>query len=572
MMIEENKLNYIEVFKKYKQAVDEVNIAVWEWDLKENKFFLSTAWEKITQYNLNEFSNLFDCIEKSVLHEDKDSAINDLNFFINGSSSLYKSEFRIVTKANEIKWILLNGKMIKNENGESVRLFGLGRDITEEKESKKILTESVYYDFLTKLPNRELFLMDFKTTLEKTKQLNQKGAIVLIDLDNFKSINDTLGHDYGDLMLKVFSQLINVCAKNHGSLYRVGGDEFIILLDEFDSVDNLKELCNSIINYCKKPFELSDKQVYMTTSIGVSTFPQDSTDMNDLLKFADLAMYKSKAVGKNTYTFFELDLIKLYVRRIIIENELKESIKNNELSIVYQPQIDAAENRIVAFEALLRWNNKKLGFVSPAEFIPIAEKTGIIIDIGDWVIEEVCKKIREFKEKKYKFNNVAINVSPIQVKETDFKDKLIKVCEKNEIPLNLLEIEITESTLIDLNEEKIADLYDLIKRDINISIDDFGTGYSSLSYLTVLPINTLKIDKSFVDNIEDEKNRAVIECILSLSKRLRYKVIAEGVEVKEQLKILMNLGCNIIQGYYFSKPVGEDELEKMLINDLGILE
>ena len=225
------------------------------------------------------------------------------------------------------------------------------------------------------------------------------------------------------------------------------------------------------------------------------------------------------------------------------------------------------ENRIVAFEALLRWNNKKLGFVSPAEFIPIAEKTGIIVEIGDWVLDKVCKKIREFKDKKYKFDNVAINVSPIQIKEANFKDKIIKTCEKNEIPLNLLEIEVTESALIELNEEKIADLYDLIKKDINISIDDFGTGYSSLSYLTVLPINTLKIDKSFVDNIEDEKNRAVIECILNLSKKLKYKVIAEGVEVKEQLNILMDLGCNIIQGYYFSKPVGEDELEKMLKNN-----
>jgi len=225
------------------------------------------------------------------------------------------------------------------------------------------------------------------------------------------------------------------------------------------------------------------------------------------------------------------------------------------------------ENRIVAFEALLRWNNKKLGFVSPAEFIPIAEKTGIIVEIGDWVLDKVCKKIREFKDKKYKFDNVAINVSPIQIKEANFKDKIIKTCEKNEIPLNLLEIEVTESALIELNEEKIADLYELIKKDINISIDDFGTGYSSLSYLTVLPINTLKIDKSFVDNIEDEKNRAVIECILNLSKKLKYKVIAEGVEVKEQLNILMDLGCKIIQGYYFSKPVGEDELEKMLKNN-----
>jgi len=567
MKIEKNSSYYIEIFQKYKQAIDEANIAVWEWDLKENKFFISPAWEKITQYEPDAFNNLFACIKKIAIYEDRESAINDLNFFIEGKVSCYKSEFRIVSKTKGTKWISFKGNMIKDVNGEAIRLFGLAIDITKEKESNKALAESMYYDFLTKLPNRDLFLMDIKNILDKEIHLNQQGAIIFIDLDNFKSINDTLGHEYGDLMLKVFSQLLNICAKNYGDLYRVGGDEFIILIENFRSIKSLKELCNIILDYCKKPFELNEKQLYMTTSIGISIFPQDSSDMNDLLKFSDLAMFKSKADGKNRYTFFENTLSKLYIRKIIIENELKESIKNNELSIVYQPQIDAVENRIVAFEALLRWNNKKLGFVSPAEFIPIAEKTGIIVEIGDWVLDKVCKKIREFKDKGYKFDNVAINVLSIQIREANFKDKIIKSCEKNDISLNLLEIEVTESALIELNEEKIADLYELIKKDINISIDDFGTGYSSLSYLTVLPINTLKIDKSFVDNIEDEKNRAVIECILSLSKRLKYKVIAEGVEVKEQLDILMNLGCNIIQGYYFSKPVGEDELEKMLKNN-----
>jgi diguanylate cyclase (GGDEF)-like protein/PAS domain S-box-containing protein len=564
MKIEKNNLHYMETFRKYKQAIDEANVAVWEWNLRENKFFISPGWEKITQYDLESFNNLFKCIEKIAIYEDRESAVNDLNFFIEGKVSCYKSEFRINSKANQTKWISLKGNMIKDANGEVIRLFGLAMDITEEKESNKVLTESMYYDFLTKLPNRDLFLMDTKNILDRAIHLKEQGAIIFIDLDNFKSINDTLGHEYGDIMLKVFSQLLNICAKNYGNLYRVGGDEFIILIEKFRAIEDLKELCNMILNYCKKPFELNEKQLYMTASMGVSIFPQDSSDMNDILKFSDLAMFKSKADGKNKFTFFEHTLSKLYIRKIIIENELKESIRNNELSIVYQPQIDAKENRIVAFEALLRWNNKKLGFVSPAEFIPIAEKTGIIIDIGDWVLDKVCEKIREFKDKKYKFNNMAINVSPIQIREADFKDKIIKSCEKNQISLNLLEIEVTESALIELNEEKIADLYELIKKDINISIDDFGTGYSSLSYLTVLPINTLKIDKSFVDNIEDEKNRAVIECILSLSKRLKYKVIAEGVEVKEQLKILMDLGCNIIQGYYFSKPVGEDELEKML--------
>ncbi len=567
MRNEKNNLSYMEMIEKYKQAIDEADIAVWEWDIKENKFFVSTAWKKITQYDLDIFNDLFELIEKTAIDEDKESALNDLNFFIEGKVSCYKSEFRIVTKTKEVKWVLIKGNMVRNIKKEPIRLFGLIIDITEEKESNNVLAGNMYYDILTKLPNRDLFLMDIKNILDKTIQFNQQGAIIFIDLDNFKSINDTLGHDYGDLMLIVFSQLLSICVKNYGKLYRVGGDEFIILIERFSSIEMLRELCSTILDYCKKPFELNEKQLYMTTSIGISIFPKDSSDMNDLLKFSDLAMFKSKADGKNKYTFFEQTLMKSYIRKMVIENELKESIKNSELFIVYQPQIDALKNKIVAFEALLGWNNKRLGFISPAEFIPIAEKTGMIIEIGDWVLDKVCKKVHEFKDKNYKFNNMAINVSPIQIREKNFKDKIIKCCEKNKIPLNLLEIEVTESTLIELNEEKISDLYELIKKDINISIDDFGTGYSSLSYLTVLPINTLKIDKSFIDNIEDEKNRAVIECILSLSKRLKYKVIAEGVEIKEQLKMLMNLGCNIIQGYYFSKPVGADELEEMLKNN-----
>lgn len=567
MKMKKGNLGYIENFEMYRQAIEEANIAVWEWMLKENIFFASAALKKITQYDTSDYNSLLNFIENMAIYEDIESAINDLNFFMEGKVPFYRSEFRIITKENKLKWILFKGNMIKGENGEVRSLFGIVSDITEEKDSQRISTEGLYYDSTTKLPNRDLFLMDFKNVLDKTIHFNQEGAIMFVDLDNFKSINDTLGHDYGDLVLKVFSQLLNICVKNYGDLYRLGGDEFIVLIEKLDSIEKLKEICNMILNYCKKPFELNEKQLYMTTSIGISIFPRDSYASNDLLKFADLAMYESKARGKNTYTFFEQALSESYTRRILIENELKEAIKRNELYIVYQPQIDALENRIVGFEALLRWNNKKLGFVSPAEFIPIAERTGIILDIGDWVVNKVCKKIREFKEKKYKFNNAAINVSPIQIKETNFKDRIISVCKENRISLSLLEIEITERVLIESNDEKIADLNELIKKGINISIDDFGTGYSSLSYLTVLPINTLKIDKSFIDNIRDEKNRAVIECILNLSKSLKYKVIAEGVEIEEQLEILMNLGCNIIQGYYFSKPVGEDELEEMLKNN-----
>lgn len=553
-------LNYKKIYEKYKQALDGADAAIWEWNMDSNELFSSDKWEEIVGYNINEFENLFDFIQKAAIAEDKESAINDLNFCIEGKISSYQSKYRIVTKNGAIKWLSFRGKIIKDDSGEIKLISGSAKDITEEKYNEKKIRKIAYYDSLTGLPNRTLFLNNFKEVLKKSIPNSKSGALIFIDLDNFKSINDTLGHNYGDLLLKIFSQLLNICVKGYGQLFRLSGDEFIMLIEEFNSISNLKELCNDILNYCKSPFELNEKQVYITVSIGISIFPEDSFDENELLKYADLAMYKSKLNGKSNYTFFEKSINDAYLRKLSIEHELKSAITNNELYIVYQLQVDAVKNKIVGLEALLRWESSKFGSVSPVEFIPIAEQSGIIIEIGDWVLEKVCNKIYEWKQKEYKFNTISINISPVQIKESDFKNKIIKSCKENKISLKLLELEITEGTLMKLDKEKIEDLNELISKGIKISIDDFGTVYSSLNYLTVLPVNTLKIDKSFIDNIEDLKNKAVIDCILSLSKTLNYKVIAEGVETKEQLESLINSGCNIIQGYYFGKPVSESQI------------
>ncbi|KZL92399.1 cyclic di-GMP phosphodiesterase Gmr [Clostridium magnum DSM 2767] len=256
MKVQKYNSDYIETLKMYKQAIEEANIAVWQWNPKKNVFFASTALKAITQYDINSFNSLFSFIKKIAIHEDRESAINDLNFFMEGKVSFYRSEFRIVTKANELKWILFKGNMIKNENGEVNSIFGVASDITEEKNSKKAFVENVYYDSVTKLPNRDLFLIDIKNILQKTIYLNQEGAIIFVDLDNFKSINDTLGHDFGDLILKVFSQLLNICVKDYGNLYRLGGDEFIVLIEKFDSIEKLEEICNMILDYCKSHLRL----------------------------------------------------------------------------------------------------------------------------------------------------------------------------------------------------------------------------------------------------------------------------------------------------------------------------
>lgn len=558
--------SYIEelTYEHYKQAIDAANISAWQFNIQEGRLLASNKWKEITGYDVGRFKNLFEFIERTAVEGDKESAINDLSFYIEGKMPFYHSVYRIVTEEKKVKWLLFKGKYFKNENDNPCILTGIVTDITKQKNNEKEVKKLAYYDYLTGFPNRASFLNNLRDVLEKTISDNKEGALIFIDLDNFKSINDVLGHDYGDLLLKVFSQLLNACVKGYGKLFRVGGDEFIILIDEFQLIEDLKVICSDILNYCKKPFEINEKKVYVTTSMGISIFPKDSSNIKDLLKFVELAMYQSKINGKNMYTFFEPSINESYKRKILIRHELKTAIEKNEFYLVYQPQIDVVENKIVGVEVLLRWNNRNIGPVYPSEFIPIAEKSGIIVDIGIWLLDTVCKKIYQWKEKKYQFNTVSINISPIQIKNTDFMNDIITACNKNRVSPKSLELEITEEALMEIDNRKIDDLNELIKRGVNISIDDFGTGYSSLNYLTVLPVNTLKIDKSFIDNIGSKKNRDVIECIVNLSKSLKYKVIAEGVEEKEQLDFLINCGCNIIQGYYFSKPVDEKAIESMI--------
>ena len=545
----------------YINAIDGGDIGVWEWDIEDNSIFISDKCFDITESHFKEVKNLYDFIDSYVISQDKRSALNDLNYFLNGNSYIYRSEFRVIDKEGNNRWILLKGKAIKEDKK---IISGIMDDLSLRKRLEDEIKTLAYVDSLTEISNRNLFEYDFNSILEECKNNNKKGALIFIDIDNFKQVNDIFGHDYGDILLKVFSQILNISIKDYGKVYRLSGDEFIILVNKFSSKKELQDICENLLESCKEPFEIKDEQIYISVSMGIAIFPDDSSDKNQLKKFIDLSMYYSKNTGKNRYTFFDEKIYDVYLRDIVIEQEMKNAIENDELYLMYQPQVDIKNNRIIGFEALIRWNNKKLGNISPAEFIPLAEKNGEIINIGAWVIKSACKKIKELINKGYKFGTMSVNVSPIQFKKVDLYELLVNICKENEIDSKVLEIEITEGTLIDLYKGNTEILNKLIQKGFRIAIDDFGTGYSSLNYLTMLPINTLKIDKSFVDNIHKEQNQAVIRCILELSRTLKYDVIAEGVEDKEQKDILMSLGCRRIQGYYFSKPICEDEIEELL--------
>ncbi|GAA0726926.1 hypothetical protein GCM10008905_23940 [Clostridium malenominatum] len=430
----------------------------------------------------------------------------------------------------------------------------------ELQENENRIEEMAYYDKVTGLPNRNYIMERFEI---------KNSALIFLDIDEFKKVNDTLGHNKGDELLKKIAFRLKKYSPSNSMVGRFGGDEFLILIPEFYDIKELEEICNNLINMFKVPFILDGVRNYVTASLGISVAPMDGEEIDVLLKNADTAMYRAKEQGKNQYCFFNHTMSKELLRKISIENNLRHALKKNEFKLYYQPQINLYSGKIEGMEALLRWNNKELGFVSPNEFIPIAEKNGLIVPIGNWVMKKACQQNKIWLSKGFKYDYIGINVSSIQFVRDDFVNTVSNVLEREKLPSSYLDIEITESLLIDSTENNINKLKDLKSMGVKISLDDFGTGYSSLNYLMQFPINKLKIDKSFVQNICNNKEQElIIDVIINLSKRLGQKVVAEGVETKEQLELLKSMGCDIAQGYYFSKPLSVEDMEELLKKNL----
>jgi diguanylate cyclase (GGDEF)-like protein len=430
------------------------------------------------------------------------------------------------------------------------------------------IRQIAYFDEVTRLPNRYYFMQNFEEILNSNSQCNKNSALLFLDLDEFKRINDTLGHDNGDYVLKEIATRLKAALPLNAIAGRFGGDEFLVLFPEFHSIKELEAACNDILNIFKEPFIINGTLNYVTTSIGISIAPIDGEKPKVLLKNADTAMYRSKEQGKNQYCFFSYSMGTELAKKIAIENNLRHALENQEFELYYQPQVNLFTGIIEGMEALIRWNNKELGFVSPNDFIPIAEKTGLIVPIGMWVLETACKQNKLWLDKGLSYNSLAINVSCMQFIRPNFLENVNAILTTENLPSNFLEIEITESLLMESTEDTINKLKSLKAMGVKVSLDDFGTGYSSLNYLRQLPINILKIDKSFVQEIcHNTEQRLIVDVIINLSHKLGYKVVAEGVETKEQLDLLMFMGCDIGQGYYFSRPVSAEKMEALLIKN-----
>lgn len=432
------------------------------------------------------------------------------------------------------------------------------------KKLDKVIQYMVNYDDLTGLPNRVLFRDRLQQTLSQAQSNNQLFAVISLSLDRLNNINNTLGHKTGDLLLRSAAQRLATCICDTDVLSRFGSNKFAILQPNLTSINDAIALSQKILNTLSKPVLLDGNVVRTGVSIGIAIYPSDCTDVDQLLKNADTALYQTKKQGSNNYQFYSAELNANLQERLTLENELHDALKRGEMLLHYQPKVSLISGRIIGVEALLRWHPTR-GSVSPAKFIPIAEETGLIVPIGEWVLHTACAQNRTWQKNGLPPIKMAVNLSARQFKQPNLVQMIAKTLKETDLDANYLELELTESLLIENVQQTITVLQQLHDMGIVLSLDDFGTGYSSLSYLKRFPIDILKIDQSFVrDIVFDSDDAAITEAIISLAHSLRLGVIAEGVETQEQLDYLQANGCNEIQGYYFSRPLPADVLTKLL--------
>ncbi|HEX9027499.1 MAG TPA: bifunctional diguanylate cyclase/phosphodiesterase [Clostridium sp.] len=436
----------------------------------------------------------------------------------------------------------------------------------ELQEKNKKIHFLTYYDNLTKLPNKNYFVEQLENLIS-SKAEDNKFVLFFINIDNLKSINTVHGHDYGDKILLLISEVLKIVLPQESILCKWHGDEFIIIIEDLKGKQEVIDIAENIINYIRNPFEIGEKQIYITISIGINIYHNESSSINDIIKNVEVAMYKAKKNGKNGYSFYNDELRKNIYRNNDIRKQLGNALYNNELYLNYQPQYDITTENVIGYEALLRWDNNELGKISPVEFIPIAEENGLIFTLGNWVLLNACIQNCKWIALGY-YNIIAVNVSAIQFEQDNFVQTVKDILSETKLLPQFLELEITENILINSLEKSVKTIEKLKELGVRVSLDDFGTGYSSLSYLKKLPINNLKIDKTFIDDIViSQDSKSILEAIVQLAHTLNLEVIAEGIETSEQSRILKEIKCDIAQGYYYNKPISSEEIEKVLTSN-----
>jgi diguanylate cyclase (GGDEF)-like protein/PAS domain S-box-containing protein len=464
-----------------------------------------------------------------------------------------------------ITYVSHAGKPIFDEKGVFRGYRGVARDITARVRAEDELARMAHYDALTGLPNRALLQRRLKRAMARADRSQTLLAVMFIDLDQFKEINDSLGHAMGDAVLKETALRLESCLRSTDTVARLGGDEFTVLLEDVRNAEEISRVADKLLRSISERAEIAGHELHLSTSIGVTVYPLDDHDADTLLRNADLAMYHAKQEGRNQVQFFSPDMSERTEKRVDLLGRLRGAVARKELELYYQPQVDVRSGSVIGVEALLRWNDRERGLVEPAEFIPLAEDSGLILPIGEWVLREACGQAKRWLDAGLGPITMAVNLSARQFRQANLVQMVSGILADTGLPPGNLELEITESTMMHRTEEAAAGLRALHETGVQISLDDFGTGYSSLAYLHRFQVHTLKVDQSFVRDIKsDRDDAAIVSTVITLAKQLKLKALAEGVETREQLAFLRTRGCDSYQGFLFCKPLPAAEIEELL--------
>ncbi|MBE9527632.1 MAG: EAL domain-containing protein [Proteobacteria bacterium] len=475
-----------------------------------------------------------------------------------------------VNKADELGQLATNFNRMTDSLQRAIQVRD--KEIVERKSSEEKVRHIAYHDSLTGLPNRALFKDRVEQVLLRGRWHKTLAAILFLDLDRFKAINDSLGHHAGDELLVTVAGRLKSCLRDGDTAARIGGDEFTILCQDVARVEDLSIIVDKILSAFRQPISIQDQEIYISTSIGISLYPTDGEDAETLIQNADLAMYRAKSRGRNTCQHFMPSMAEKSLKRLQIENALHNALEQMDFSLQYQPLIDLRNGKIAATEALIRWNDDKLGEVTPSVFIPIAEENGDILPIGRWVLKEACEQNRKWQEMGLPKIPVSVNVSSKIFRESGFVNMIRSVLGDANLEPRYLELEVTESIIMENTDEVLATMGELKELGVLFSIDDFGTGYSSLCYLKKLPLSKLKIDRTFIKElVSTTEDQSIVKTIVTLGHNLDLTVLAEGVETESQLEVLLEVGCDMVQGYLFSKPISAQELSKLLVRKKGFV-
>ena len=542
------------------------NLGWWEWDVARNVFSASDQFFRIFGLDGSGFGSTFETFLRCVHREDREAVRSAFEEALRRLGSI-SVDHRVLRSDGVQRIVHEHGRVSADGAGAPSRVSGTVQDVTERKEIEEQIRCLAYFDGLTGLPNRRLFQERLALALEAARRHGRIAALLFLDLDRFKRINDTMGHSVGDTLLREAGERISQCLRRTDCvtrpqendseflIARLGGDEFIVLLSEIARVQDAARVARRVIKALARPFLLGEQEIFISGSIGIAIYPFDGEDAETLLKNADTAMYHAKDQGRNNYQFYTESMNATAFERLVLEGSLRRALERGEFILHYQPQLCLSSNRIIGAEALVRWEHPELGSVPPSDFIPLAEESGLIVPLGSWVLRAACAQGRLWHEAGRSDLRIAVNVSSRQFGAPGFAETVSLVLEETRIDPTRLDLEITETSVMQDAEENRKILKRLKDLGIRVSVDDFGTGYSSLSYLRRLPLDALKVDRSFLAGVPTDEDRTTITtAIIALGRSLNLTVVAEGVETEEQLRFLREKGCHEAQGYWIGRP------------------